>query len=356
MHSLLIKVYNFEQIRGSDRTTRAPEQRGHPQKQMKIYAGWYVACAMLCVCARPSRDRSNRIYAGSSFNPKSTASGYGFEEQLSATRLFEILEDSEEFEETGPSTMRAIVTKARQKTSPVLLPLIIEPEAEMLPAGYKGVKPPGVTHMELAFAKPQTRPSGRKGARSRASNNRSSGKSGGFSRDNDAHYAASKHETRVAKDDRGTDSLAVLEVGAKGDTRDENEKTEYTEVSGANKGHSENEDRAKSHKEEVVKKKGATHEIRDGRENARNTAGYRNVYHKDEFNKDADFYSNGRQGGHFEKHGRYGEKHAAAEGEYAKGKTNGSKFVEVEANEQRKFEEKSRDNREAQGQTDLSGT
>lgn len=332
---------------------------GTSTKQMKIYAGWYVACAVLCVCAHPSRDRSNRIYTDSSFNPKSTASGYGFEEELSATKLFEILEDSEEFEETGPSTMRAIVTKAK-KTSPVLLPLIIEPEAEMLPAGYRGVKSPGVTHMELAFAKPQTKPSGRKSARSRASvtNNRRFGKSGGFNRDDDAHYAASKHETRVATDDRGTNSHDVLEVGAKGDTREENEKTEYTEVSGANKNHSENEDRAKSHKEEVVKKKGATYEIGDGRENARNTAGYRNVYHKDEFNKDADFYSNGRQGGHFEKHGRYGEKHAAAEGEYVKGKTNGSRFVEVEANEQRKFEEKSRDNREAQGhfKTDPSGT
>jgi len=95
---------------------------------MKIYAGWYAAYAVLCVCAYPSRDRFNEMYTSSSrsFNPKSIASGYGFEEQLSATKLFEILEDSEEFEENGPSTMRAIVTRA--KSSPVLLPLIIEPE------------------------------------------------------------------------------------------------------------------------------------------------------------------------------------------------------------------------------------
>lgn len=322
---------------------------------MKIYAGWYVACAVLCVCAHPSRDRSNRIYPGSLYNPKSSANGYGFEEQLSATKLFEILEESEEFEETGPSTIRAIVTKAK-KISPVLLPLIIEPEAEMLPAGYEGVKPPGVTHMELA--EPQTKPPGRKNARSRASNSRNSGKSRGFNRDNEAYYAASKPEMQVAKDDRGTSSLVVLEVDAKGDTKDENEKTRYTEASGASKSHSENENHARSHKEEVVKKKGAIYDVGDGRENARNTAGYRNVYHKDEFNKDADFYSNGRQGGHFEKHGRYGEKHAAAEGEYAKGKTNGSRFAEVEANQRRKFEEKTGDNQEAQGhfKTDPSGT
>lgn len=288
---------------------------------------------MLYVCAHPSRDRSDEMYISSSrsFNPKSTANGYSFEKQLSATKLFEILEESEEFEERRPSTMRAIVTKA--KSSPVLLPLIIEPEAEMLPVGYKGVKPPGVTHMELAFAKPQTSPS-RKSATLRASvtNNGNSGKSNRFNQDNDAHYAASKYETQVVKNDHGTDSLAIFEVGSKGDTRKENEKVEYSEVSGESKSHSENEDRAKNHKEEVVKKKGTTYETRDGREKAHNTAGYRNVYHKDEFKKDADFYNNGSRGGHFENHGRYGEKHAAAEGKYAKGRNNGSRFVEVEAN------------------------
>lgn len=296
---------------------------------MKIYVGWYAAYAVLCVCAHPSRDRSNEMYISSSrlFNPKSTANGYGFERQLSATKLFEILEDNQEFEEKEPSTMRAIVTRA--KTNPVLLPLIIEPEAEMLPAGYRGVKPPGVTHMELSFAKPQTIPSNRKSATLRASatDDGKSGKSGGFNRDNDAHYAASKHEAQVARDDRGTDSLVVFEVGSTGDTRKEKERDEYTEVFGESKSHSENEDRAKNRKEEVVNKKGATYETRDGREKAHNAAGYRNVYHKDEVKKDADFYSNARQGGHFEKHGRYGEKHAAAEGKYAKGKSNGSRFI-----------------------------
>ncbi|XP_011694154.1 PREDICTED: uncharacterized protein LOC105453692 [Wasmannia auropunctata] len=330
---------------------------------MKIYAGWYAACAVLCVCAHPSRDRSNERYTGisRSFNPKSIANGYGFERQMSATKLFEIFEDSEEFEEKkGPSTMRAIITRARG--NPVLLPLIIEPEAEMLPVGYEGVKSPGVTHMELAFAKPQTgRPSGRKNAalrRASATDDGNPGKSDGFNRDNDAHYAASKHETKqVARDDHGNDSLAVFEVGSKGDTRKENEKAEHAEVSGASKSHSENEDRAEDHKEEVVKETGATYETGDAREKARNTARYRNVYHKDEFKKDADFYSNGRQGGHFERHGRYGEKHAAAEGEYAKGGSNGSRFVEVEANERRN-EKKTEGNREAQGhpKTDSSGT
>ncbi|XP_028047473.1 uncharacterized protein LOC105835911 [Monomorium pharaonis] len=301
---------------------------------MKIYVGWYAAYAVLCVCAHPSRDRPNEMYISSSrsFNPKSTANG--FEKQLSATELFKIFEDSEDFEEEEePSTMRAIVTRA--KTRPVLLPLIIEPEAEMLPAGYRGVKPPGVTHMELAFLKPQISPSGRKSATLRAStpDDENSGKSSEFNRDNDAHYAATKHKTQAASDDHANDSLTVVEVGSKGDTRKQNEMAEYREVSGVSKSHSENENRAKNHKEEVVKKKEATYETGDDHEKARNTAGYSNVYHKDEFKKDADFYNNGHQGGHFEKHGRYDERHAAAKGKYAKGRSNGSRFIE-EANKQ----------------------
>ncbi|KAL6257003.1 hypothetical protein P5V15_012047 [Pogonomyrmex californicus] len=305
---------------------------------MKIYAGWYAACAILCIYAHPARDRANEMYITSSrsYDPKSTADSYDFEEQLSATKLFEILEDSQEFEEQKSSTMRAIVTRAH----PVLLPLIIEPEAEMLPAGYKGVKPPGVTHMELAFAKPQIDPSGRKSATLRASttDDDSSGKSGEYDQDDDAHYAASKHETQVARDDRGTSNLFIFEVGSKGDRRKENEKAEHTEVSGASKSRSVNEDRAKNHKEEVMKKKGTTYKTGDSSKKTHNTAGYHNIYHKDELKKDADFYNNGRQGGRFENHSRYGEKYAIAEGTYAKGKNNDSRFVEKEANQQKKFE------------------
>ncbi|KAL0128971.1 hypothetical protein PUN28_003982 [Cardiocondyla obscurior] len=301
---------------------------------MKIYAGWYFACAVLCACAHSTKPTNKMYYSSSFFYPTSTANDYDYDAQLSAAKLFD---ESEEFEEKRPpTTMRAIV--ARAETSPVLLPLIIEPEAEMLPAGYKGVKSPGVTHMELAFVKPKIRPPSRKSVTLRTSvGDGNSDKSDEFNKDNDAHYAASKYETQAAKKDRN--SHVVFEAGSKGDARKENDRSEYTEVSGASKSHSKNEDRAKNHKEKVVKDKGTTHEIRDGHEKARNTAGYRNVYHRDEFKKDADFYNNGRHGRHFERHGRYGEKHDAAEDKRAKGKSNDSKFIEVEANEQKKFKE-----------------
>ncbi|KMQ95060.1 ecdysteroid udp-glucosyltransferase [Lasius niger] len=315
-------------------------------------AGWYAAYVVLCVCAHPARDRSNEMHFSRSrlFDPESTN---GFEKEVSATKLFESHEDSvEEFEENSP--LRAIATRA--KSNPALLPLIIEPEAEMLPRGYKGVKPPGVTHMEFAFAKPQTDTSVRESATLRAlmiNDDENFDKFGGFGRDGDAHYVASKHEEQIARNDRGSESLVVLEVGLKDDLKQKSKKTDPFR----RKSHFENEDRAKNHKEKVVKKKQNIYKTGNAREKTPNGAGYSNVYHEDEFEKDADFYDDGRQSEHFEKHGRYGEKHATPEDTYAKGKSNGSRLVDVEANERGKFE-KTRLDREAQGHAtmDSSGT
>lgn len=293
-------------------------------------AGWYVAYVVLYVCAHPARDRSDEMYISSSrlFNPEST-SGYGFEEEVSATKLFEIHDDSvEKFEENSSS--RTIATRA--KSNPALLPLIIEPEAEMLPRGYKGVKSPGVTHMEFAFVKPQTDTSVRDSAALRAlmiNDDKNSDKFGGFGRDDDAHYAASKHEIAKNDPDSKKDSgLVVLEVGLKNDLKQKSKKTEDTEAFGAEKSHFENEDYAKNHKEKVVKKKQNTYKAGNGREKT-HAAGY----YKDEFEKDTDFYDNRRQSEYFEKDDRYGGKHVNAEDTYAKDNSNSSRLVKVEANE-----------------------
>ncbi|GAB1865477.1 N-acetyltransferase domain-containing protein [Camponotus japonicus] len=303
-------------------------------------AGWYAAYIVLYVCAHPVRDQSNEMYISSSrlLNPESD--GYGFEKEVSkATKLFEIHEDSrEKFEENNPSR----ATRAKGKL--VLLPLMIEPEAEMLPRGYKGVKPPGVTHMEFAHVKPQTDTSVRESATLRTfviNDDENSSKFGGFGRDEDAHYAASKYEEQVARNDRGSERIVVLEVDLKDDLKQNSKKTEEdTEAFGAEKSHFENENRPKSRKEKDVKKqkKQNIYKAENDRQETRNAAGHRNVYHKNGFEKDLDFYNNGRQSGDFEKHDRYGEKHAIAEDMYAKDKSNSSRLVEIEAKEGGKFE------------------
>ncbi|XP_032684128.1 uncharacterized protein LOC116850216 [Odontomachus brunneus] len=315
-------------------------------------AGWCVICALLSVCAFPLREKANEMhYIGRSrsSDSKSMANGYGFGE-ISASKSSEIVEDSleelgedeeEEEEEEIPPTMRAIT--ARAKSDVALLPLIIEPEAEMLPPGYKGVKPPGVSHMELVFVKPQTGQSDhRRSAMSYASptgeGNFDIGESDGFDQDRDAYYAASKHEAQITRNDRGGDRRVVFETAVTGDTKKQSERSERTQSSGKGKNYSESENHAKEYVDGIAGKKDVAYESGDSREKARNAAGYRNVYQKDEMKKDADFYDNGRQGGHFEKHGRYGEKYAAAEGMYETGGSNDSRLVKTKTNKRRKLE------------------
>lgn len=299
-------------------------------------AGWYAAYIVLYVCAHPVRDQSNEMYVSSSrlLNPE-LENGYDFEKEVSATKLFETHEDSiENFEENNPSR----ATRAKGKS--VLLPLMIEPEAEMLPRGYKGVKPPGVTHMEFAHVKPQTDTSARESATLRTfviNDDENSSKFGGFGRDEDVHYAASKHEEQVARNDRGSESLIVLEVDLKDDLKQNSKKPEE-DTEAFEKSHFENGDRIKSLKEKAVKKKQNIYKAGNDRRETHVATGHHNAYHKNGFEKDLNFYNNGRQSGDLEKHDRYGEKHAIAEDTYMKDKSNSSRLVEMEANEWSKFE------------------
>lgn len=313
-------------------------------------AGWFVACALLSVDARPLRERTNEMYIGRSrsHDPKSMAGGYGFGEisaskssEIAEDSLEELAEDDEEEEEEVPSTMRAIT--ARAKSDAVLLPLIIEPEAEMLPPGYKGVKPPGVSHMELVYVKPQTgRSDRRRSAMSRTSptDHENPGKSDGFDQDRDAYYAPSEHETQITRDGRGSSGRVVFEAGATGDAKKESQRSEHAESSGEGESYAEKENRAEDHVDEIAEKKDTTYGTGDSREKARNVAGYRNVYHRDENKKDSDFYGNGHRGGRFEKHGRYGEKYAAVQGKYGnEGSHDDSRSVKTKTNKRRKLEE-----------------
>lgn len=295
-------------------------------------AGWLLACALLSVYAHPARDRANEMHIGRSAG--SIESGdYGFGEMF-ASKSSEIVDDSaEELEEDEvSSTMRAITTRA--KSDAVLLPLITEPEAEMLPPGYKGVKPPGVSHMELVFAGSQA---GRSDRRRSATARASPTDDDGF----DAyHAAASEREAlAIARDDRGGDRRVVFEAGATGDAEKQSERSERVESSGEAKSYSEDENRAEERAGTVAVKKDVTYEAGHNRGGARNVAGYRNVYHRDETKKDTDFYDSGRQGGRFKKRGRYGERFAAAEGAYGSGADDDSGMVKTETNKRRKLAE-----------------
>jgi len=261
------------------------------------------------------RERASERMSGL-FDTTDTVDDYGFEEKVSANGLTEIIGESlEEFEGKSPSTMRAITTRTRGQ--PVLLPLTLEPEAEMLPAGYKGVKPPGVSHMELALQKPRGDSPGRYESAPRVG----SAMDDDESESSERRYAASKRAAWIARNERN----GLFETVPKADSRKQRKKAK---ASDARNGRSRNENRAtRDDKADVARRKGAG----DGRRKAHNAAGYRGVYHEDEFERD--FRDNGGRTGRFEGHGRYGERRVAA------GKKDDSGSIEEEVDEERrKFE------------------
>ncbi|XP_011135063.2 uncharacterized protein LOC105180593 [Harpegnathos saltator] len=317
---------------------------------MKIREGWAagaglcVTFALLSVCARPLRERDTEtnVVRWESSDSEAMAAGYLPFRRKAATKSPEIADDSlenlqgdvEEDVEMVPSTMRAITAKA--KSDVVLLPLIIEPEAEMLPPGYKGVKPPGVSHMELVFMKPQTgRSDRRRSAASSTPDGNPTDSPYGFDRNPDAYYAASERETQLT---RGGGKLAGSELAAAGVSKKHSASSSYVESSAEGRSRSEDERRAAKHAGRAAEKKDVSHESGGSGGRARNSGGYRSVYQRDEAKKDADFYDNARQGGLFEKHGRYGEKHGAVEGSYGNGSRHESSRVKTKTNKRRKLE------------------
>ncbi|KAK2576533.1 hypothetical protein KPH14_005855 [Odynerus spinipes] len=219
-----------------------------------------------------------------------------------------------------------------------LLSLTLEPDAEMLPANYKGVKPPGVDHMELAHVEPLSMATDSKDTR-----------------ENGAEYTTVlKQATQKAKGEEGRKKAVEFEKSSKGEQEKEKKKTDYAEAAGKKKAHTIIKDNFGGHKDQAFNEKGGSYEIEDSRNKGHNAAGFHNVYHKDEYKKDADFYDNGHQGGHFRKHGRYGEKHGSLEHTFEKGSSHDSAFDQAEAKKEGEAE-KSRINKEAQGRAVTQG-
>lgn len=230
-----------------------------------------------------------------------------------------------------------LTTKKNSNERNALLSLTLEPDAEMLPPNYKGVKPPGVDHMELVHGEPLSMASDSKGAY-----------------DTGAGYAISKQATQKTKGEEGRKKVVEFEKSTKGEQEKEKKKTDYAEAAGKRKAHTVIKDSSGGHKDQTFNEKGGSYEIEASRNKGHNAAGFHNVYHKDEYKKDADFYDNGHQGGHFKKHGRYGEKHGSIERTFDKGSSHDSAFDQVEAKKEGETE-KSRVNEGTQGRAAAQG-
>ncbi|KAG7204721.1 hypothetical protein KM043_005135 [Ampulex compressa] len=306
-----------------------------------LETGWYAACLLLCACAAPEDFKDESILS-SIPDLEAMATGFGFDE-ASVDELSEMIR--------ADLGRRLIpIGSATPGASPMRPGL--EPDAEMLPAHFENVKPPGVDHMELRLQEPRGEATDSNAAVAKDSMH--DGKKlraeqgGGLSR------VASKQVSSGVQGKQGGTKTVAFEEGTKGEVEKERQKSQYSEGAGRKKEHSEREESAKGHEDGVSREKGASYEVESSRDKGHKAAGYRNVYHKDEYKKDADFYDNDHQGGHFKKHGRYGEKHVAIEGTFKKGASGDLGFDSALTKKAGMFE-KGRAAQKAQGRSGKQG-
>ncbi|XP_015431015.1 PREDICTED: nuclear speckle splicing regulatory protein 1-like [Dufourea novaeangliae] len=237
--------------------------------------GWRVVCAILCVCVASTRTYTVYVINPQTYVPKVIETEQAYREADDLNR--------------GDDYGSKFIPIKSPRVDHRLATLPLDPDAEMLPAHYTGVKPPGVDHMELKYAVPQVA----KGS-PESQSLRKSDQAGG------SRHASAKQEGSVQDVREGRRKVVSSERGQKGDRRKEKKKTEYSEDGGKRTSHSDGGGSSRRDKE------------------------------RDEYNKDHDFYDNDDQGGHSKKHGRYKEKHVATEGTYKKGASTDSGDDEAE--------------------------
>ncbi|XP_048511009.1 uncharacterized protein LOC125500894 [Athalia rosae] len=318
-----------------------------------------AVCFLAAVTPHPAKEQAGKMFMSKTkmSDLESSASGYVYKD-LPASKYAEIVNAGlEEFEEKPAVSGQKSSSSAKKEF--VLLPsLEIEPDAEMLPAHYTRVEPPGVDHMEVSFLEPSALGSYRsslvEGTPEADAAPAKLGKSSEFEEGAGKKFAAERHAAKGNKGERGLKKAEEFEEAVKGEHDNESRKGSYSEAAGKKKASGETEKHYAGHKDAAVASKGASYELEGNHKKGHNNAGFHNVYHKDEYKKDSDFYDSDHKGGQFKKHGHYGEKHAASEGAYKKGGSHDSDYLEAEAAKEGEFA-KGRENEAKKGHAAKQG-
>ncbi|CAD1475735.1 unnamed protein product, partial [Heterotrigona itama] len=266
----------------------------------------FTVHAVLCVCACSS------VAITITYVENPHANKWKISEDIGTSQLSKETDD----EPVGISFQRKLIPikepRIGKNFQTFRMPL--EPDAEILPAHYTGVKPPGVDHMELRHADSQTVP------KIEPSNN--------FEQ-TDTQRSSGNQESDGLTGERQRQMISSFEKSQRDDTLRKTKNTQREETGEEKKLHEGRENDSNEETEQTVSKRGG-----DNKEKDRKVAGYRNVFHKDEYKKNHDFYENDDHGGHSKKHGKYREKYVASEGEFNKGSARDSGFDEAELREQ----------------------
>ena len=100
----------------------------------------------------------------------------------------------------------------------------------------------------------------------------------------------------------------------------------YDEEEGHENAHSEVGAQHGEHEEGGKGEKGSSYGESSYHKKGHKTTGFHNVYRKDEYKKDTEFYDEDHNSGNFDKHALADEHHAAAQGGYEKGSHHDSNY------------------------------
>ncbi|XP_033217354.1 protein PFC0760c-like [Belonocnema kinseyi] len=140
-----------------------------------------------------------------------------------------------------------------------------------------------------------------------------------YERENGKDYKAEKHNEYGEEGERGYKGYRQFDHGEKGGRSTDYQTGHFDEEGGHENAHSQTDAHYGQHDEGEKGEKGSSYGQASYHKKGHKTTGFHNVYRKDEYKKDTDFYDEDHNSGQFDKHATGDEHHDAAHGTYEKG-------------------------------------
>ncbi|KOC69589.1 hypothetical protein WH47_05532 [Habropoda laboriosa] len=140
-----------------------------------------------------------------------------------------------------------------------------------------------------------------------------------FEAGNGEQHAAEKYSEGGENGEKGYETREKYSKGERGSKDDEHQEGYYKNKGGHKKGHVDEAEEHGSHEEEEGGKDGSNYGHLSHHKKGHKTNGFHNVYHKDEYKKESDFYDDDHKKGHFDEYEEFDKGYKSVEGGFKKG-------------------------------------
>ncbi|CAK9810020.1 hypothetical protein ANTQUA_LOCUS6273 [Anthophora quadrimaculata] len=140
-----------------------------------------------------------------------------------------------------------------------------------------------------------------------------------FEAGNGEQHAAEKYSESGEKGEKGYKTREKYSKGERGSKDDEHREGYYKNKGGHKKGHVDEAEEHGSHEEAEGGKEGSNYGHSSYHKKGHKTNGFHNVYHKDEYKKETDFYDDDHKKGHFDEYEGFDKGYKSEEGGFKNG-------------------------------------